>query len=93
MCKLNEPIYQYKRTDVDKDASTRPEDINIAPIHDINRKFFVFAIKGLMKTPSAQLNPYPSQFNNTMERGEPSVPTNAIAAVGVSGGRKLSVEA
>ena len=44
-------------TVVEKEASIKPEDISIAPAQGMIRKFFSFAIKGLMKIPKAQLRP------------------------------------
>ena len=44
-------------TVVENEASIKPEDIRIAPTQGMIRKFFSFAIRGLMKIPKAQLRP------------------------------------
>jgi hypothetical protein len=44
-------------TVVENEASIKPEDISIAPTQGMIRKFFNFAIRGLMKIPKAQLRP------------------------------------
>jgi len=44
-------------TVVENEASIKPEDISIAPTQGMIRKFFSFAIRGLMKIPKAQLRP------------------------------------
>lgn len=44
-------------TVVENEASIKPEDISTAPTQGMIRKFFSFAIRGLMKIPNAQLRP------------------------------------
>jgi len=44
-------------TVTENDASIKPEDMSIAPTQGMIRKFFSFAIRGLMKIPKAQLRP------------------------------------
>jgi len=62
-----------------------------APPHDIVFTFFVFAINGLIRTPSAQLKPYASG-SAEIEKSIPSVPTKAMADWDVPYGRKESAE-
>lgn len=49
MEELDQPNSCIPYTYVDKEGSTRPEDINLAPTNDIIRKFFNSAISALIK--------------------------------------------